>query len=109
MHRDHKTFEDAIHSMNRVTLCFFSKEDGTPLTRTCAPMDFGPSRRAKDQSDRYHFWDYDSDTVRHTLSLLPGQIISIERTEHRFQPAEFISWNVAISPWFLKRDWGAFS
>ncbi len=79
------------------------------LTRTCAPMDFGPSRRAKDQSDRYHFWDYDSDTQRHVLSLLPNQVESIQTTEHNFDPAEFITWDVKASPWFSTRDWGEYS
>jgi len=105
----HDTFIAAIHAKEKVFLRFFSKEDGTTLDRTCAPMDFGPSRRAKDQSDRYHFWDYDSDTGRHTLSLPPGQIVSIEPAGDTFDPAEFISWSTSESPWLVQRDWGQFS
>jgi len=72
-------------------------------------MDFGPSRRAKDKSDRYHFWDYESDVRNHALSLLPAQILQIESVEESFDPAEFVTWNVMQSPWFLQRNWGAFS
>ncbi|PLS85451.1 MAG: hypothetical protein CYG60_12565 [Actinobacteria bacterium] len=87
-------------------LAFFSKEDKTQLYRTCAPMDFGPSRRARNPVDRYHFWDYDSDVGRHTLSLLPEQVVSMQLTDEYFEPGEFVTWN---AQWFLPRDWGAFS
>lgn len=39
-----KSFVDAIHSLNKVRITFHSKEDGAPLSRVCAPMDFGPSK-----------------------------------------------------------------
>jgi hypothetical protein len=110
MHKDHEVFVTALEELDRVKLTFVSKEDaGLALTRSCAPMDFGPSRRSKDKSDRYHFWDYDSDSQggSHTLGLLPGQIITIEKTEMPFDPAEFITWTPV--EWFYPRDWGAFS
>jgi len=102
-------FIEAIHSKNKIRLTCFSKEDGHNLVRTCAPMDFGPSRRAKDQSNRYHFWDYDSDTSKHTLSLLPEQVISIEVLPATFEPSEFVTWNTTASPWFVSRNWGIYS
>lgn len=100
------TFIAAIHSKNKVRLKFFSKEDQAILVRTCAPMDFGASRRAADKSDRFHFWDYDSDKEKHTLSLLPNQVKSIETLEETFNPAEFVTWQ---PNWIVARDWGAFS
>jgi hypothetical protein len=109
MHSDHAVFVDAIDGQRKVVLTFISKEDGgARLVRTCAPMDFGPSRRTKDKSDRYHLWDYDSDgpTGRHTLSLLPSQIISIEESGEAFTPADFVTWD---PNWFYRRDWGQFS
>lgn len=99
----------AIHSKRRLRLTFYSKEDGGQLVRTCAPMDFGPSRRAKDKSDRYHLWDYDSDTGRHTLSLLPGQVVNIQVLSDHFEPSEFVTWSTAASPWFVPRNWGPHS
>lgn len=107
MHRDHAAFISALENREKVELTFFSKEDGHTLARTCAPMDYGPSRRAHDKSDRYHFWDYDSDEVRHTLSLLPDPIVSIVSTNQRFDPAEFVTWSPIT--WFHPRDWGAYS
>lgn len=109
MHSDHQTFVTAIHSTKKLKLTFFSQQDGGQLIRMCAPMDFGPSRRAKDTSDRYHFWDYESDTRNHVLSLLPGQIIQIQSTEESFDPNDFITWDLNHSPWFLQRYWGVFS
>lgn len=107
MHENHDVFISALEGLHRVTLTFFSKEDGTHLVRSCAPMDFGPSRRAKDKSDRYHLWDYDSDTRSHVLGLPPSQIVSIEATNTIFEPAEFVTWTPI--EWFHPRDWGAYS
>jgi len=109
MHSDHQTFVQAIHSKKKLKLTFFSKEDRGYLVRMCAPMDFGPSRSAKDKSERYHFWDYESDKTTHTLSLMPDQVSQIQLTEHHFDPIEFITWDINKSPWFLPRDWGRFS
>lgn len=107
MHRDHATFITALVGKTKVRLTFFSKEDGDTLVRTCAPMDYGPSRRARDKSNRYHFWDYDSDQARHTLSLIANQITSIELLDEHFDPAEFVTWSPV--DWFYPRDWGAYS
>lgn len=102
-------FIQAIKDKNKVRVKFYSKEDADVLERVCAPMDYGPSRRAHDKSDRYHLWDYESDTACHTLSLLPGQVISITVMDENFDPAEFITWDVGVSPWFVERDWGIYS
>lgn len=69
-------------------------------------MDYGPSRRAKEKNDRYHMWDYDSDTGRHTLSLPPEQIVNIELLDETFDPSEFVTWPPS---WIVSRNWGAFS
>lgn len=107
MHEHHDVFIAGLADLRRVSLTFFSREDGTQLARSCAPMDFGPSRRAKDKSDRYHLWDYDSDTRSHVLGLQPFQIVSIEATNLTFEPAEFVTWSPI--EWFYPRDWGAYS
>ena len=99
-------FIGAIHSKNKVRLTFYSKQDGGLLVRTCAPMDYGPSRRATDQSDRFHFWDYGSDTKKHTLSLSPSQVTSIELLGETFDPADFVTW---APNWTVARDWGTYS
>jgi len=99
-------FIGAIHSLNKIRLVFFSKEDGAILVRRCAPMDFGPSRRAHDKSNRFHMWDYDSDTKSHTLSLLPNQVKSINILNTQFCPSEFVTWT---PNWLVPRDWGKYS
>jgi len=104
-----ESFIDCIHVKKKVLLTFYSKEDQQPLKRKCAPMDFGPSRRAKNKNDRFHLWDYESDKTNHVLSLLPEQIIEIESLDETFEPSEFITWNTTTSPWFVSRDWGEYS
>lgn len=99
-------FIAAIHSKSKVRVTFFSKKDAHNLSRVCAPMDYGPSRKAADKSDRFHMWDYESDTKNHTLSLLPDQIQSIEVLAEQFDPAEFITWQ---TNWFVPREWDQYS
>jgi hypothetical protein len=102
-------FIEAIHQLKKVRVTFYSKEDGRNLTRLCAPMDVGPSRRAHDKSDRLHMWDYESDKKNHTLSLLPEQIVQILPTDETFSPEESVTWDTRRSPWFVRRDWGRHS
>ncbi|WP_305404625.1 hypothetical protein [Photobacterium leiognathi] len=99
-------FIDSIHAKTKINLTFYSKEDGCKLTRICAPMDFGPSRRAHNKNDRFHLWDYESDKKNHVLSLLPDQIVIMEFLNDEFCPSEFITWQ---TNWFIPRDWGIYS
>lgn len=99
-------FVSAIQEKRKVILHFFSKEDNKIISRKCAPMDIGPSSLAKNKDDRYHFWDYESDTKNHTLSLLPEQIQSIVVTSEFFNPSEFVTWTPS---WIIPRDWGRYS
>lgn len=98
-------FIKAIQEKLVVVITFNSKEKGY-LKRKCIPFDFGPSRRTKDQSDRYHFYDLDSPDGQHNLSILPNQLINIEITEITFDPRDYIKWT---PNWFLKRNWGSYS
>ncbi|MDR3586890.1 MAG: hypothetical protein P4L59_16485 [Desulfosporosinus sp.] len=99
----------AIAERKKVNLHFYSKEDQSIQQRTCAPLDVGPSRRAKIQNDRFHFWDYDSDQKPHVLSINPEQMVKIEALEEIFQPETIVNWDTRKSPWFVKRDWGSVS
>lgn len=99
-------FIQAIHSKNKVKMTFYSKEDGQELTRVVAPMDYGPSNTAHDWSDRYHSWDYDSDTKPHPLSLHPDQVVALEVLPDTFDPAEFVTW---APKWTIDREWGPHS
>ena len=65
-----------------------------------------PSRRAHDKSDRFHFWDYESDKKNHVLSLQPEAIKSLVVTDQNFHPQEFVNWT---PNWFIARDWGQYS
>jgi len=102
-------FIRAIHEKRKIRVTFFSKEDAGTLTRVCAPMDFGPSRRAKVKNNRFHMWDYESDAAMHTLTLNPDQIQCIEVLDECFEPSEFVTWDTRMSPWFTSRDWDGYS
>jgi len=95
-------FVAAIHSKNKVRVEFYSKDDSSVITRVCAPMDYGPSRKFKDGIDRYHLWDYDSDNGPHTLSLPDNQISKIEVMDDSFDPKEFVTWP---ENWIIPRNW----
>lgn len=99
-------FIESIHNLKKIRLTFYSKEDGRPLVRLIAPMDYGPSRRAKNKDNRFHCWDYESDQANHVLSLLPNQIIDMEFLDESFHPSEFVTWTCN---WFVTRNWGRFS
>ena len=99
-------FVQAIHNKTKIRLTFFSKEDRSNLTRLCAPMDYGPSRRAHNKDDRFHLWDYESDKKNHSLSLRPEQIVNMEFTNESFEPSDFVVWE---TNWIVARDWGKFS
>ena len=102
-------FIQAIRDKRKVRVTFYSKEDEGLLVRECAPMDYGPSRRAKQKNVRFHLWDYESDTQSHTLSLNPEQISNLEVLNEYFDPSEFITWDTTESPWFIPREWGLYS
>ena len=76
------------------------------MARKCIPFDFGPSRRFRDKSNRYHFLDLDSPNGKHPLLLLPNKILKLELTNFNFNPAKYINWK---PKWFVKRNWGAYS
>ncbi len=102
-------FIGAIHDRRRVMVTFSSIEDGGALlVRECAPMDYGPTRIDRGATDRYHLWDYDSDSAdgRHQLMPVPGSIVSIAVLASGFEPADFVTWT---PNWTVARDWGAYS
>ena len=107
MHKER--FIEAIRARKMVRLTFFSKDDERTIVRKCAPMDYGPSRRAKEKNDRYHLWDYESDTGQHTLSINPDQVKGLEVLDEKFEPSEFVTWDTKASPWFVTRNWGPYS
>ena len=108
MLENHDAILQAIEDLNEVQVRFLSKEDGfTELERRCAPMDYGPARSMKVPEDRYHFWDFESDSPKnHVLSLPDAQIVSVEVLPSAFDPAEFVTWP---PNWHVARtSWGEF-
>ncbi|HZL81154.1 MAG TPA: hypothetical protein VFC06_04335 [Demequina sp.] len=104
---EHEDFVECVRERKRARVVFASqKEGGTLRERICAPMDFGPDRRAADTRDRYHFFDLDAG---HLLKKFPKDIVRFEPLGQTFEPADFVTWDVRQSPWWLKRDWGVYS
>ncbi|WP_099346999.1 hypothetical protein [Clostridium tertium] len=100
-----QNFVQSINEMKLVKVVFDSYEKGR-ITRVCVPFDYGPSRRYRDGEDRYHFYDLDSPSSNHNLSILPQQIKSIEILNETFCPEDYVKWTPS---WFFKRDWGLYS
>lgn len=102
---NHDEILGAIEDRAEVQVTFLSKDDGlAQISRRCAPMDYGPARSMTVPEDRYHFWDFESDSGKnHVLTLPDEQIISVEILPSSFDPAEFVSWppnwHVARSSW----------
>lgn len=106
-HRDHTTFIDAIHAKRRLSVRFFSDQDGERVTRKCAPFDHASSRSAHDPVLRYHFHDFTSPDGPHTLSLRREKILSMTALVETFEPAEIVRWSTREHRWTVPRDWGA--
>ena len=100
-----QNFVQAINEMKLVKVVFNSYEKGK-ITRVCVPFDYGPSRRYRDGKDRYHFYDLDSPSSNHNLSILPEQIVSIDIISENFRPSDYVKWQ---PKWFIERDWGIYS
>ena len=99
-------FIDAISLKKKVRVTF-TKECGEEITRLCAPMDYGHSKRFHDKQDRFHLWDYESESGPHTLSITPNQVSNMIFTEELFCPSEFVTWT--DFRWIQPRDWGDLS
>ena len=99
-----KEFIKSINDKLIVELTF--KTPKGILKRRCIPFDFGPSRRFRDKSQRYHFLVLNGLEREHNLSILPRQILKIELTKTCFNPSNYIKWK---PKWFIKRNWGVYS
>jgi hypothetical protein len=100
-----KNFLKSINNKLIVSVTFRTVK-GIVSERKCIPFDYGPSRRFRDKSQRYHFLVLDGPEGRHNLSLLPMQILKMELTEQHFNPSNYIKWK---PKWFVKRNWGVYS
>jgi hypothetical protein len=98
-------FIQSIHEKRIINLTFNSQEKGT-ITRKCVSFDYGPSKRYKDDQDRYHLYDLDSPEGKHNLSILPSQIVILELSDELFEPGDYVKWTPA---WIVSRDWGVYS
>lgn len=102
---EHDDFLRAINEKKLVLIECNSYEKGY-IQRKCVPFDYGPSRRYKDSSDRYHFYDLDSPDGSHNLSILPEQLLFLKILDEQFEPKDYINW---VPNWFIPRDWGKYS
>lgn len=105
MENRYQTFIDAINQKKKVQITCITDEKGR-ITRRCVPFDYGSSKKYKDKSDRFHFYDLDSPDGSHNLSILPGQLEEIIILNESFEPAEFVKWT---PNWIVPRDWGSYS
>jgi len=98
-------FIRAIQEEKLVEVVINSKEKGE-IKRKCVPFDFGPSRRSKSKTDKYHFYDLNSPEGEHNLSVQPEYVKNLIILDEEFNPADFVKWK---TNWFIERDWGIYS
>lgn len=105
-HTKEVTLIEAIAETKLVELTFNSNHKGT-LTRTCVPMDYGPSNRFSSSNElRYHFIDISSEAGPHPLSITEDKIVSLRKLEIDFEPKNWVTWTPS---WHIVRDWGIYS
>jgi hypothetical protein len=99
---------NAIYAKKIVELNFIPRETWVITTRKCIPFDIWPRRRKwkSNWSERFHFYDLNSPDWKHTLSILPEQVISIKILNESFNPWDYITWE---TEWFVRRDWWIYS
>lgn len=97
------SFFKAIHEKRLVKIQYNSKSKGI-IERVCVPLDYGPSKRSKDQSNKYHFLDLDSPDGAHVLPVSPDRLLRIELLNEYFNPEQYVTWDNI--EWFVPRDWG---
>lgn len=104
---NHSEFLECLHGKRCVRVAFLSDKDGGAVReRVCAPMDYGPDRRASDKTDRYHFFDLEK---RHPLKKFAHEVVMFKPLDDSFDPSIFITWDTRANPWWVARDWGAYS
>ena len=109
MHADHAVFLDALERKRQVTITFFDRKRDAERTLTCAPLDFGPLRGAKDGRDRYQLWDMAAKRPPYNVTVLSDDVRSIVVLEATFDPASIITWAFKPNAWSVARRWGDFS
>jgi hypothetical protein len=109
MHADHEVFLQAIAGKRQVTVTFFHVKDQCERTLTCAPLDFGPLRGAKEAREHYQLWDLGARRPPYNVTIAPEDIRTLTVLDATFEPEEFIKWAFKRNAWAIVRDWGAFS
>lgn len=97
---------EAIRAKKKVSVTFNSFEKGS-ITRICVPFDIAPSKRSKDQTPKFQFYDLDSPDGQHNLALFQSQIHTIAILDQIFNPGDYITWSPMN--WTIARDWGTYS
>ena len=87
----HDKFLAAVADKKKVSVRFFSKADNSVLDCICAPVSYGPVSEPADGLNRFRFWDYSSVTGKHTLELLPPQIVELSVLGEDFDASVFAS------------------
>lgn len=105
MHGHHDIFVRGIVETKKIELTFVDNQSKTNMTRRYIPVDYSPGRRARDTSELYFFWDFESGQSDYLLSLPPDTIVTMEITDKEFNPRDFVTFWKKV--WFIKRDWGS--
>lgn len=106
-HRDHDEFIMGLLEKRKVMISFFSTGGADHEIRSCAPVDFGPSGRFKDKTNRYHFFDFTGRPGPHPMALKAEQIYRIRVTDEHFEPEAFLGRYRGPGRWWIDRRWSS--
>jgi len=88
MHRDHKTFIQAIEDSKKVVIKHRNNAGRKERTKICRPLFYIPVGGQND-SAHYYFWDSEKGETGNIFWATPAQIISMEPTQESFEPSGF--------------------
>jgi len=95
---NHPQFLEALQEQRKVRVQFYSRADSGVLDRVCAPTAYGLGGEPNDGLNRYWLWDFASETGSCALGLAPQQIVDLQVLSEKFDPAQFASAPVPVSP-----------
>ena len=105
MHGHHDIFVRAIVQTKKIALTFVDNESRSNVVKRCIPVDYSSGRRARDSSELYCFWDFESGQKDCLFSLPPDAIVAMELTDEEFDPKDFVTFWKKF--WYIKRQWAS--
>lgn len=94
-----ETFMQGIQDKRLISMIIKRADSEQLISRTVAPLDYGPRANNLSGPDYYHCWDTQK---KHIISVQPIQVQSMSLLHRGFDPAAIVTWETA---WIVPREW----